>query len=412
MKIETGQGRISLIALSGIWSISALNALPGLAVSPILDKISQIFPEATELNVQMLSSLPSLLTIPFILLSGVLTERVSNIKLLRWGLWIFTISGILYLFSNKMWQLIAISGMLGAGSGMIIPLSTGLITRFFIGPYRIKQFGYSSAITNITLVIATIVTGYLAEINWHLPFLVYLLPIVSIILSIPLKEAIKPGKKLEPSNINITVKDREINAKSGLDIKNLIETMAFYGVATYLAVLVTLNLTFLTAGYNISSGVSGQLIALFFLAIMLPGLFLNKIIAKLESLTMFAAVILITAGLFTIIATKMAVVIGAGCALTGLGYGIIQPAIYNKTTSMAISRKVTMALAFVMSMNYCAILLCPFIVSGASKLFHTHSQEFPFLFNGIIASVIALWAYFRRNSFLFSQSKDETSVKI
>ena len=36
MKIETGQGTIPLITLLGIWSISALNALPGLAVSPIL----------------------------------------------------------------------------------------------------------------------------------------------------------------------------------------------------------------------------------------------------------------------------------------------------------------------------------------------------------------------------------------
>ena len=45
-----------------------------------------------------------------------------------------------------------------------------------------KQFGLSSAITNFTLVIATAVTGYLAEVSWHLPFLVYLLPLISILL--------------------------------------------------------------------------------------------------------------------------------------------------------------------------------------------------------------------------------------
>lgn len=36
MKVQTGQGTIPLITLVGIFSISALNALPGLAVSPIL----------------------------------------------------------------------------------------------------------------------------------------------------------------------------------------------------------------------------------------------------------------------------------------------------------------------------------------------------------------------------------------
>ena len=64
----------------------------------------------------MLSSLPSLLIIPFILLSGKLTEKVNNLLLLQVGLTIFGVSGILYLLSGKMWQLIAISAMLGIGS--------------------------------------------------------------------------------------------------------------------------------------------------------------------------------------------------------------------------------------------------------------------------------------------------------
>lgn len=147
MKVQTGQGTIPLITLVGIFSISALNALPGLAVSPILGDLNKIFPSATDLEIQMLSSLPSLLIIPFILLSGKLTEKVKNLLLLQIGLALFGASGILYLLSDKMWQLIAVSAMLGMGSGLIVPLSTGLISRYFVGSYRTKQFGYSSAIT-------------------------------------------------------------------------------------------------------------------------------------------------------------------------------------------------------------------------------------------------------------------------
>lgn len=112
MEIKTGEGTIPLVTLIGIWSISALNALPGLAVSPILGQLSQIFPHATELDIQMLTSLPSLLIIPFILLSGTLTERVNNIRLLQIGLGIFAASGVLYLLSDRMWQLIAVSALL------------------------------------------------------------------------------------------------------------------------------------------------------------------------------------------------------------------------------------------------------------------------------------------------------------
>ena len=43
MRIQTGRGTIPLITLVGIWSISALNALPGLAVSPILGETFRYF---------------------------------------------------------------------------------------------------------------------------------------------------------------------------------------------------------------------------------------------------------------------------------------------------------------------------------------------------------------------------------
>ena len=64
MKIQTGRGTIPLITLIAIWSISALTSLPGLAVSPILGDLTKIFPKATDLDIQMLTSLPSLLIIP------------------------------------------------------------------------------------------------------------------------------------------------------------------------------------------------------------------------------------------------------------------------------------------------------------------------------------------------------------
>ena len=100
MKIKTGQGTMPLVILLGIWSISALNAIPGLAVSPILGQMSTIFPQSSEFDIQLLSSLPSLLTIPFILLSGKLTEHINNIFLLQTGLIIFVLSGLFYILST------------------------------------------------------------------------------------------------------------------------------------------------------------------------------------------------------------------------------------------------------------------------------------------------------------------------
>lgn len=389
---------IPLITLIGIWSISALNALPGLAVSPILGKLSAIFPHSTKLDIQMLSSLPSLLIIPFIILSGKLTEKINNIWLLQIGLGIFAVSGILYLLSTKMWQLVAVSALLGVGSGLIVPLSTGLISRFFTGAYRTKQFGLSSAITNVTLVLATILTGYLAEVNWHLPFLVYLFPLVSIVLSFYLKKNISP---LPAPAMHLETADSSFG-RFGIQIKHLMQIVGFYGLATYLVIIVSFNLPFLMKEYHFSSGNSGLMISLFFLAIMALGFVLNRIVDFCGSKTKFYSLLSIALGMALILVSRTEWLIGLGCIFAGLGYGVIQPIAYDKTTLTAIPSKVTLALAFVMAMNYLAILLCPFIINVFKDMLHIETQQFVFIFNMIIALAAAVWAYFKQGTFLFN----------
>ena len=360
MKINTGQGTIPLITLIGIWSVSALTSLPGLAVSPILGELSTIFPHATELDIQMLTSLPSLLIIPFVLLAGKLAEKRDFIRLLRVGLWLFAASGVLYLFSSRMWQLMAVSALLGIGAGLIIPLSTGLISRYFTGEYRVRQFGYSSAITNMTLVVATAVTGYLAEVHWRLPFAVYLLPLISLVLSAYLKKdaasvTIKQAAAIIPPIQSTPV----ISGKYGIHIRHLVQLMLFYGLVTYVVLAVTFNLPFLMEAHHFSSGNSGLMISLFFLAIMAPGFMLDSLVKLLGNKTKLYSLLAIAIGLLLIWISPTEWLIVPGCILVGLGYGIIQPLIYDKTVDTAIPQKTTLALAFVMVMNYLAILLSP-----------------------------------------------------
>lgn len=405
MKIETGRGTIPLITLIAIWSVSALTSLPGLAVSPILGDLTKVFPKATDLDIQMLTSLPSLLIIPFILLGGKLTEKVSFVRILQIGLWLFAVSGVLYLVANKMWQLIVVSALLGIGSGLIIPLSTGLISRYFVGPYRVKQFGLSSAITNFTLVVATAVTGYLAEVSWHLPFIVYLLPLISISLVGHLKTNRPESVSAASSQSSRAAELLDIDtggSRYGIHIKHLLQLMFFYGVTTYIVLAVIFNLPFLMEKHHFSSGNSGLMISLFFLAITVPGFFLDKIVSRFKERTKAYSLLSMALGLALIWIAPIEWLIIPGCILVGFGYGIIQPMLYDKTTHTALPKKTTLALAFVMMMNYLAILLYPFLVDFFQKLFHAQSQEFPFIFNLLITVVTFFWAYLRRGTFLFN----------
>ncbi|MCD8182102.1 MAG: MFS transporter [Bacteroides sp.] len=403
MKINTGRGTIPLITLIGIWSVSALTSLPGLAVSPILGQLSTIFPHATELDIQMFTSLPSLLIIPFVLLAGKLAEKRDFVRLLRVGLWMFAASGVLYLFASKMWQLMAVSALLGIGSGLIIPLSTGLISRYFTRTYRVRQFGYSSAITNVTLVVATAVTGYLAEVSWRLPFVVYLLPLVSLVFTAYLKNGDESSETKTPDEADTSPSINVIPGKYGIHVRHLVQLMLFYGLVTYVVLVVTFNLPFLMEARHFSSGNSGLMISLFFLAIMAPGFMLNTIVKWLGGNTKFYSLLSIAAGLLLIWISPTEWMIAPGCILVGLGYGVIQPLIYNKTVDTAVPQKTTLALALVMVMNYLAILLSPFITDFFQWVFHTRSQEFPFIFNLLITIGAMYWAHAREKEFLFRE---------
>lgn len=183
--------------------------------------------------------------------------------------------------------------------------------------------------------------------------------------------------------------------------------MAFYGITTYVVLAVIFNLPFLMEKHHFSSGNSGLMISLFFLAITAPGFILDKIVALFAEHTKAYSLLSMAAGLALIwIAPKEWLII-PGCILVGLGYGIIQPMLYDKTTHTALPKKATLALAFVMMMNYLAILLYPFMVDFFQKLFHTQSEEFPFIFNLVLNIAIFLWAYLRRTTFLFNDQLKE-----
>lgn len=381
MTIDTGKGKIPLIALVAIWSVSAIVSLPGLAISPILDDMQSIFPHASELEVQMLESLPSLLIIPFMLLSGRWAVKGNKIRLLVVGTAIFLLSGVWCTTSYSLVELIIASTLVGVGAGMIIPLSTGLIVDYFTGYKRVNQLGISSAVNNLTLVIATTAVGYLADVEWHLAFVVYLLPVVTLLL-IPALSRTKPAP--EP-------KSGAQNRQTTLNVKVIAGLVLFYFAITYTSLIVTYNTSYVASLAGMHSGESGIIISLFFLAIMAPGFMLNRIIAIFGRMVNLWSLVAMSVGLLLMSLTHpSATTLTIGAILTGLGYGVMQPIIYDKAATNAPPHLSTLALAIVMTTNYLAILVAPFMIDGIDHIFHATNHTFAYLFNSIVVLIIAI----------------------
>ena len=391
MKISTGKGYISLLALIAIWSVSAVTSLPGLAVSPILDDLSRIFPSASQLEIQMLTSLPSLLIIPFVLLAGWLSERGGeSLKLLAVGLVIFFASGLACVFAKDIRLLIVASCIMGIGAGIVVPYSTGLVVRYFTGDSRVQQLGISSAVNNLSLVIATAAVGWLATKDWHLAFTVYLLPVVALVLLLALYNTKSAPEPEESDQLRQTAVHWW--RLSGLSV--------LYFIITFTTLVITFYLSFLLEKYRFPQEFSSVMISLFFLAIMLPGMALNAIIRRLRSMTIFLSLCLIVVGLLLVGTVPDIPLMTIGVILTGAGYGVLQPIIYDKTAIIAPPQAATKALSVVMAVNYIAVLVCPFVVDFVAKIMGQNRNTFPFVSSAVVVAIVAFLALLMRKSFV------------
>ena len=328
----------------------------------------------------MLESLPSLSIIPFMLLAGRWSITGNKMALLVVGTSIFLIGGFGSLLARKLWELIFLGAVIGVGAGIIIPLSTGLVVDYFTGDYRVRQLGISSAINNLTLVIATSLTGYLADIEWHYAFAVYLLPAITLLL-VPALSHTKPEPEPEGG---------AQRRQTTLRMNVIIGLMLFYFAITYFSLIVTFNTSYLAAEVGMDATTSGIIISIFFLAIMTPGLALNLIVKLLGRMVNVWSLVVMGLGLILMSLPHPTILhLTVGAALAGLGYGVMQPVIYDKAATNAPPHLSTLALSLVMAVNYFAILVAPFMVTGVDKLFGESSPSFAFLFNGLATLVLA-----------------------
>lgn len=422
--VETGYGKIPYISLLAILSISLVVNLPGLAISPIMGKLDQVFKNVTELEIQLLTVLPNLVTIPFILCSGKICTPKNQMYILGIGLGIYTLTGILYFFASSMIELILLSCLLGVGCGLVIPLAASLISQHFVGKARTKQLGMKSSLSNFSVIFATLFVGWMAAINWHLAFVVYMLPIVPLVLIpfmtdsyIDSHKMLRPAPPFEPKSEPVKPSDDDIKKavvthkpasvnfhfQGSHALVLLVGVMALYFGMTYATEVVSYYLPFDMKHYGLNTGEVGVATAMFFAAATVAGFFLTKIIALFKGATVQAGIFLCILGLFVTGLFHYSMSYILGVFIMGLGYGTIQPIIYDKTSYIApTAAKSTEYFAYLLTCNYIGISCVPFIVSAMKRLFDAQADpNFSFIFNGFVCVAILVLAVIKRKSFVF-----------
>ena len=410
--LTTGKLPLDLRAWFAIISLSLVVNLPGLAVTPMLDTLSHIFPGTTTLEKQLLTVCPNLFIIPFVLMSGKLSTTPRKKELIFLALLIIAGSTVGYFFSTSMAALIIFSCTLGIGAGLLIPFSTGLLSDTFAGQPLMRQMGLQSAISNLTLVCATFAVGWLAAVNWHMPFLVYgvcLIPMLMIpFLNLVPKQEFDP-READKEDVRLTPDDEDATLKcnaKGFDKGRVISIFAAYFLITLGTMSLSEYLPFLVAARNFPASITGTMTSIFFLLVFLGGFFLTDIVKVTRIYTIVIAISLIVLGMACVAFVANIWWLGAGVILTGIGYGVCQPLIYNKATLTVCKPSLkTQALSIALSANYSAIVIEPFITQGICKIFRQQvASAFPFVISFFVCVLILVLTFVYRHNFITNVS--------
>lgn len=167
---------------ASILSLSLLTVMAGAAVAPALDTIRAYFSDTDTAIIQLIVSMPALFIVITNLFFNRISTRYGSKTIVLTGLVLYTVGGCCAGLCSSIVTILVMRALVGVGVGLIMPMSTGLLTYYFPPEKREALMGLSSAANQLGGVIATLLAGAFAQISWRLSFLVYLMGLISIAL--------------------------------------------------------------------------------------------------------------------------------------------------------------------------------------------------------------------------------------
>jgi len=165
-----------------ILSMSLLTVMAGAAIAPALDIIREHFKDASSMLVQLIVSIPALLIIITNFLFLPISRKVGSRTIALCGLALYVAAGAGCFFVDDIIVLLSLRALLGVSVGLVMPLSTGLLAYYYPPEEQARLMGLSAAMNQMGGVVATLLAGLLANIQWNYAFLVYLLGLIAVVL--------------------------------------------------------------------------------------------------------------------------------------------------------------------------------------------------------------------------------------
>ena len=371
--------KLSLLSLYSVF------LLAGTAISPVISPMAQaMMPEGEEFA-KLFFTLPSIIVIPFLFISGLLSVFFSKKNIILLGLFMYIISGLGSLVAFDKNTLLFFRSLSGVGAGLVMPYASAIISEYYHGKERDSILGKSGIVQNGFGVILLISGGMLVDIYWKLGFLVYLiafLPFILIKNNIK-KNNVKQDKKKYPFIAYINFK-ASIFKFIGIYFVMAGLTFVYF---SYLPFLIQQN----KLGSSFNTGVA-QSFYMFFA--IFANIFMPILKRKSIRLLLVIQFTLITICFTTLGFAKEIYYVYLASAFLGLGYGsfgnLITLMVAEKTTKI---NRIN-ALSMVSGAMFLAQFIFPILAGYIMKLFNMQNYSTIFLLEATLFTVIIGIMYF------------------
>ena len=176
------KNNVSRRVTATILSMSLLTVMAGAAIAPALGIIKAHFSDAPAMLIQFIVSMPALLIIITNLFFLPLSRVMRTRAIATTGLLLYVVAGAGCFFVDDLYLLLFMRALLGISVGLIMPLSTGLLAYYYPPEEQARLMGLSAAMNQMGGVVATLLAGLLATIEWNYAFLVYLLGLLALVM--------------------------------------------------------------------------------------------------------------------------------------------------------------------------------------------------------------------------------------
>jgi len=362
-----------------ILSMSLLTVMAGAAIAPALGIIKEHFASSPAILVQLIVSIPALLIIVTSLFFRVISTRLRTRAIAIIGLVLYVVAGAGCFFVKDIYVLLAMRALLGVSVGLIMPLSTGLLAYYFPPSELARLMGLSAAMNQMGGVVATLLAGLLAVVEWNYAFLVYILGLIALVMVLAwlpneqLSSHDKQGNAFEP---------RHLLKFHPSVIGMLLLMMIFFIFPTNFAIITSEQTSF--SNHVITIIMVGLDMVAFFV-----GLGFGRLMKAFRTVIKYFAPIGFMLGYGLYLLGDVASII-AGSALIGIATGVGVPYLNTIASIKGGKNSTTTVMPLLSAALYLGQFISPIIVMPLSRIIAPGTLTGPYL-AGVILSVLFLF---------------------